>query len=530
MSDCTSRRIQAALLSILAVAAMVLGLAPASAQADGLGGPPGAGRAKAGAHHFMVYYRAWRDKTMKGVNTDIPDDNWITMYDIPYGVDIVNVFSYVPPGQEQKAQPFYDTLKSSYAPYLHSRGIKLVRGLGYSSLLDVPHAGARPTKEECESYARQLVSEKVTSLGLDGLDIDMEDHPDAGQAAVSDMMIRALSHHLGPAARNGTMLIYDTNASYLQPFANVADCFDYVSYQQYGSRSDRTARALQDYAPFVGAGRFMPGLAFPEEGDMNNRWLDATEPYASSNLYDVASYAHDHGLAGMFLYALDRDGRTYDDHDLHHIEPSSLLWTKTAIAQASGMSLEQERELARHFLDRHAYGKPVQKDLRQRIAHASSLYEVNKTILGPDYSSAYSHDFDPRLEEGLTAIDLRELYGLLGRADALIEGEDPSDGRLRDARRRAVDVLGARTYTAAEVGQAAEALRAALGSAENAKGPVAGPADPHGAGYAAKTRRSSAPPAGSLAAAGSASSPLLLAIAAALTIALPTLGLVRRRR
>lgn len=35
-----------------------------------------------GNKHFMVYYRAWRDVTMKGVNTDLPDDNWISMYDI----------------------------------------------------------------------------------------------------------------------------------------------------------------------------------------------------------------------------------------------------------------------------------------------------------------------------------------------------------------------------------------------------------------------------------------------------------------
>ncbi|MDL5533064.1 hypothetical protein QSV04_03115 [Bifidobacterium longum] len=72
----------------------------------------------------MVYYRAWRDVTMKGVNTDLPDDNWISMYDIPYGIDVVNVFSYVPSGQEAAAQPFYDKLKSDYAPYLHARGIK----------------------------------------------------------------------------------------------------------------------------------------------------------------------------------------------------------------------------------------------------------------------------------------------------------------------------------------------------------------------------------------------------------------------
>lgn len=42
--------------------------------------------------NFLVYYRAWRDVEMKGVNTSLPDENWISMSDIPYGINIVNVF------------------------------------------------------------------------------------------------------------------------------------------------------------------------------------------------------------------------------------------------------------------------------------------------------------------------------------------------------------------------------------------------------------------------------------------------------
>lgn len=64
----------------------------------GGGFPVAASQEGNGNKHFMVYYRAWRDVTMKGVNTDLPDDNWIFMYDIPYGIDVVNVFSYVPSG------------------------------------------------------------------------------------------------------------------------------------------------------------------------------------------------------------------------------------------------------------------------------------------------------------------------------------------------------------------------------------------------------------------------------------------------
>ena len=54
----------------------------------------------------------------------------------------------------------------------------------------------------------------------------------------------------------------------------------------------------------------------------------------------------------MFVYALDRDGRTYSDDDLAHIKPSNLIWTKTAIAQSQGMSLENAKQAANHFLDR----------------------------------------------------------------------------------------------------------------------------------------------------------------------------------
>lgn len=210
--------------------------------------------------HFMVYYRAWRDVTMKGVNTDLPDDNWISMYDIPYGVDVVNVFSYVPQGQEEQAQPFYDKLKADYAPYLHSRGIKLVRGIDYSGVAVngfrtfIKGQGKtvdQATEADYDAYAKQVIDEYMVSVGLDGLDVDMENYPSAADVEISDNVIRALSKHIGPESDDpdGTMFLYDTNGSNLAPFKNVADCFDYVAYQQYGSSSDRTARAAADYEP-----------------------------------------------------------------------------------------------------------------------------------------------------------------------------------------------------------------------------------------------------------------------------------------
>lgn len=155
----------------------------------------------------MVYYRAWRDVTMKGVNTDLPDDNWISMYDIPYGVDVVNIFSYVPSGQEEQAQPFYDKLKSDYAPYLHSRGIKLVRGIDYTGVAvngfrtfmkEQNKTESEATEADYDAYAKQVIDKYMISVGLDGLDIDMEAHPNDADVKISDNVIRALSKHIGP--------------------------------------------------------------------------------------------------------------------------------------------------------------------------------------------------------------------------------------------------------------------------------------------------------------------------------------------
>ncbi|WP_394895341.1 endo-beta-N-acetylglucosaminidase [Bifidobacterium longum] len=431
--------------------------------------------------HFMVYYRAWRDVTMKGVNTDLPDDNWISMYDIPYGVDVVNVFSYVPQGQEEQAQPFYDKLKADYAPYLHSRGIKLVRGIDYSGVAVngfrtfIKGQGKtvdQATEADYDAYAKQVIDEYMVSVGLDGLDVDMENYPSAADVEISDNVIRALSKHIGPKSDDpdGTMFLYDTNGSNLAPFKNVADCFDYVAYQQYGSSSDRTARAAADYEPYIG-NEFVPGLTFPEEGDMNNRWHDASEPYEESHFYQVASYVNEHDLGGMFVYALDRDGRNYDE-DLHRIVPSNLLWTKTAITESQGMKLETAKAAANHYLDRMALRQATVRDngvsvdeARTAVEKAANLYEANKAVLGGDYGEGFSDTYDPTLEAGLLDIDTSVLMQQIDKATEAINADaTAADAKidLRTARDAAIDGLTSRIYTADQVAAWSAALKTAL--------------------------------------------------------------------
>lgn len=410
--------------------------------------------------NFLVYYRAWRDVEMKGVNTSLPDENWISMSDIPYGINIVNVFSYVPPGQEALAKPFFDKLKTEYGPELHARGVKLIRGFDYSKLLVVPHVGSFPTDKEFDDYAKALLDELMIPWGLDGLDIDMETHPSPADVKISDGVIKALSKYIGPKANNGTLFLYDTNAETMAPFQNVSDSFDVLAYQQYGSGTDRTAMSSNAYAPYIAKDKFLPGLTFPEEQD-RNRWYDTKLPYEESNMYQLAKYVRENDLSGMFLYAFDRDGKTYNEPDISSVSPSNLLWTKTAILEVNGYSVESAKELAKHHLQRIQYSKGIASakvaELENLINKASNLYEVNVAILGANFETAISPSYDPILEKLLTSIDLTSAFTAIDEADLILSkvaNNTANVEALKAAKTELTNLIGGKKYTEAEVNEA----------------------------------------------------------------------------
>lgn len=104
----------------------------------------------------------------------------------------------------------------------------------------------------------------------------------------------------------------------------------------------------------------------------------------------------------MFLYALDRDGRTYNEDDLNQIKPSNLLWTKTAIAESKGVSLAEMKAAAQHYLKRISYANTdleAQNKAAEAVTQATTLYDVNKAILGGDYGQGISNTYDAELEK-----------------------------------------------------------------------------------------------------------------------------------
>ena len=175
---------------------------------------------------FMVYYRTWRDQSIPS-----EQNNQIRMTDIPYGIDVVNVFHANVSDADSKV--FFDEVANVYGPELHKRGTKLVRGLDYRELLKVPTTQSQPTAKEFDDYAKQLLDKYMTP-GIDGLDFDMESTYTTSQLKIAHGVIEALSHYIGPKSDTDTLLIYDTVDIFsLEPFTPVSSAFSILGAQQY---------------------------------------------------------------------------------------------------------------------------------------------------------------------------------------------------------------------------------------------------------------------------------------------------------
>ncbi|WP_461226187.1 EndoS/ChiA family endoglycosidase [Lacticaseibacillus suihuaensis] len=432
---------------------------------------------------FMVYYRAWRDKTMKGVNTDIPDANTQTMLDLPRGIDIVNVFSYVPGGQEEAAAPYFEALKTTYAPALHQRGVKLVRALGYMGMVSdfqkyyaALDGSSQFNDDEAmaavDAWAKQEIETLSGQYGLDGLDIDMEQYPTAATTGLTDILINALGKYIGPRANNGTLFIYDSNGSYMAPFQNVVKNFSYVGYQQYGSTTTRTEAAAADYkAVGFDTRHFLAGLTFPEEGD-NNRWYD-TDPsdFLGSHTHQEADFIAKSDLGGMFMYAVDRDGRTYSETDLNHVTPTTYRWTKTAIAETKGYTLAQVQQAGLQHVQRVAadlkWDDATVAKTTAAINDAQTIFDVYSAFMSDDYQASLDPRFDAVLELENPLADKTALTAAITKAEAVLP-KVKDQAALTAAIAAGKTVVADAWATQAATDSATQALTTAIKAAEAA--------------------------------------------------------------
>lgn len=260
----------------------------------------------------MAYFRTWHDR--------IADPTKPNCFgDIPSEVDVAFVFpDFTPP-----ENPFWEVLREEYVPALHERGTALVRTADIGSLLD-PAFPDTPSGHR--DLAEKLVEELVHAHGLDGLDIDMENRLAPADAERAAHVFHELSRHLGKGSGSDSLLIYDTNLGGDQPvFGATADLFDYVLVQAYGRKLETLQPTWDTFAPLIPAERYLIGFSFYEEFDLN-RWDDTSEPFEDSRALAYAQWQPEgETKAGVFSYAIDRDGVAFLDDE---ITETDYAWTR----------------------------------------------------------------------------------------------------------------------------------------------------------------------------------------------------------
>lgn len=259
----------------------------------------------------MAYYRTWHDRVADPAKPN-------SFGDIPADVDVAFVFpDFTPP-----ENPYWQTLREQYVPKLHEQGTAVARTTDISALLnpDFPD-----TATGNRALAEHLVEDLVHAHGLDGLDIDMETRLSPEQAERATSVFHELASMVGKESGTDTMLIYDTNlGGDQQVFRDTANLYDYVLVQSYGRSMETLQPTWESFAPFIPAERYLIGFSFYEEFDLN-RWDDTSEPFEDSRAVAFADWQPEGATkAGVFSYAIDRDGVAFMDDE---ITATDYPWT-----------------------------------------------------------------------------------------------------------------------------------------------------------------------------------------------------------
>ncbi|WP_265443051.1 EndoS/ChiA family endoglycosidase [Flexivirga meconopsidis] len=270
------------------------------------------------------YYRMWRD-----IRTTKPEDrapNVQSMDEIPPSVNIVSAFATKP----TEDPDFWAALKSTYVPKLHAQGTKVIFTLFVDDLAD---ANVAMTDAAYDAFARQLVDSYVTSAGLDGLDIDVEQALSGTRLAKAAGIMKALGKYLGPSSGTGKYLVYDTNMDGTHPLLQAsAPYLSYVWVQSYGRSVSWLQGTWDSFAPYIQPCQYFIGFTFYEERGFN--WYDAVNPLSSSRAASYATWQPSGTRkGGLFAYALDRDGKQPGDDT---ISKTDYSWITQLAAKQAG--------------------------------------------------------------------------------------------------------------------------------------------------------------------------------------------------
>lgn len=260
----------------------------------------------------MAYFRTWHDRVADPTKPNC-------FGDIPAEIDVAFVFpDFTPP-----ENPFWRILREEYVPALHAQGTAVVRTIDIGSLLD-PAFPDSPSGHR--ALAEKLVGDHVHAHGLDGLDVDMESLLAPAAAERAAAVFHELSRLVGKESGTDSLLIYDTNLGGDQPvFRDTAELYDYVLIQAYGRRLETLQPTWDTFATLIPAERYLIGFSFYEEFDLN-RWDDTSEPFEDSRALAYAQWQPEGATkAGVFSYAIDRDGVAFLDDE---ITTTDYSWTR----------------------------------------------------------------------------------------------------------------------------------------------------------------------------------------------------------
>jgi len=242
-------------------------------------------------HSLMfAYYRTWRD-----IATD-PTQNQTSMKDLPDSLDLVFVF----PDFTPEGSPYWDSLRTSYVPYLRERGTKVIMTAGINALLNKEYAN---NEDGYKQLAKKLYEDNVAKFNLDGFDIDFEQSLSKEEQERAIGVTKALSQYMGPKSKTGKLLIYDTNRDGTNTlFEPISEYLDYILVQSYGrSSSDQSLQnTFNTYASFLHPSKYLIGFY---------SWNDTNPILENSRAYAYAKWQPTQGKkGGIFSYAVDRDG------------------------------------------------------------------------------------------------------------------------------------------------------------------------------------------------------------------------------
>jgi len=232
-------------------------------------------------HQLMMgYYRTWGDYVTDPVNYHT------RMTDLPDSIDIVSVFTDYTPA----TNPYWDTLKLVYIPYLHARGTKVVYTGGY-------FAGASTNPTGLATWVNGIVS-TINTYNYDGYDIDIE--ATASGTTLQDQIacFQALSQYLGPLSGTGKLLIYDTNQNGNALMSGIKNMVSYVLLQAYWRNVTSLQGTFNTYTSYISPSKFLVGVDYE----------DATG-YQAGQMPAYTAWQPTQGTkGGVFAYGIDMEG------------------------------------------------------------------------------------------------------------------------------------------------------------------------------------------------------------------------------